>query len=173
MAANCNVFRDAPQVQLREFSGTGFYRPAFVLLYAPSRCFAHRFLLRRQPRVYSATLASWQFRGVLWRDKLVTTCLIFVAPPRARRPVTVLFPFNGNFIFTASHLDPFFFLTIVSSPRAAAIVLILLAANCRYTTLLFLFVSIYRRRIKRFPRERRRATTGKRLRSNDSMYMCV
>lgn len=39
---------------------------------------------------------------------------------------------------------------VVSSHHAAAIVLILLAANCRYTTLLFLFVSATRS----FSRER-------------------
>lgn len=66
------------------------------------------------PRVFTAiprrwhTTFDWQFRGVLWRDKLVTTCLIFVHPLSRAEPVTVLFPFNGNFIFTASHLDPFF-----------------------------------------------------------------
>lgn len=52
VAANCNVFRDAPQVQLREFSSPGFIplhtplcSPHFVGFYCHSETVAHNFWL--------------------------------------------------------------------------------------------------------------------------------
>lgn len=44
--------------------------------------------------------------------------LDFRAPSSAEL-VTVLFPFNGNFIFTASHPDPFLMIVVSSRHRAA------------------------------------------------------
>lgn len=79
VAANCNVFRDAPQVQLREFSGPGFFPPP----HTPQRPVPFRspvsYVFTAVSRRWHTTF-DWQFRGVLWRDKLVTTCLIFVRP---------------------------------------------------------------------------------------------